>query len=274
MDIETPQRDEQQDGSLDHADLATRRRSRVYQATAIVIRRQDLGEADRLVTVLTREHGKRRLVSKGARRPSSRQGGHLEPFAVARVSIARAKTLDIVTQAETLESFPELREREAAIAAAGVCAELIDSLLLDEEAQPGVFDLLQAALDLLSHGHQPERVALIFQFRLLQELGYRPELQRCLACERPLEPGGNAFVMDGGVLCPSCAASVPGSLPIGDPALKFLRLIDRGEIERALRLQISPAVIQETERLIVEYTQRIIGRDLRARRVVRDLRLE
>ncbi len=97
------------------AEHEPRGRQRLYRLRGIVLRRRDLGEADRIVTVLTAERGKLRLVAKGSRRTSSKLAGHLEPFSAARLLVARTRGLDIISQAEMLESFPRLRQRDTAI---------------------------------------------------------------------------------------------------------------------------------------------------------------
>jgi recombinational DNA repair protein (RecF pathway) len=84
-------------------------RERNYRAEAVVLRRRDLGEADRLLTVYSREHGKLQQVAKGARRPSSRKAGHLELFTRVQIQAARGRELDVITQAEALDLFSELR---------------------------------------------------------------------------------------------------------------------------------------------------------------------
>jgi len=106
-------------------------RERLYQTEAIVLRRSDFGEADRLLTVFTPERGKLRLIAKGARKPSSRKSGHVELFSYSRYLVAVGHDLDIVTQAETIEPFLPLHEDLLRATYAYYVAELTDAFTLN-----------------------------------------------------------------------------------------------------------------------------------------------
>lgn len=250
------------------------RRARLYRLQGIVLRRLDIGEADRIVTLFTMEQGKRRIVAKGTRRTSSRLAGHLEPFCATRLLVARTRGLDIVSQAETVESFGALRKTERGIATAGYFCELVDSLLPEGEQQEAVYELLFAALRLLADGRDDALVTHVFELGILRLLGYRPELAVCVNCKTPLEPEPNGFTVDGGALCPRCLRLRPGALPLSINGLKLLRAIDRGDIERLFALRIPPSVRAELAMILGESISRITGKDSPARRVLSELRLE
>jgi DNA repair protein RecO (recombination protein O) len=251
------------------------RRARLYRVQAIVLRRRNLGEADRILTLFTREAGKLRCVARAARRPGSKIAGHTEPYMLANLLIARTRGLHIVSQAEGVRSFAQLRESEPAIASAGLMAERLDRLTGEDQAQPAIFELFESALDLLDRGESPERVQIIFDVGLLREAGFRPNLESCMQCGAVLEPEPNGFRFDsGGVVCPRCMAAGGELRPISVGALKVLRLIDRGEIGRFLALRAPEHVLRETQALLSDYVAWITGRDSPASRVIRDLRLE
>ena len=249
-------------------------RQRLYRLRAIVLRRRDLGEADRIVTVLTAERGKLRLVAKGSRRTTSKLAGHLEPFGATRLLVARTRGLDIISQAETLESFQHLRQREPAIAIAGYLAELVDALVPENERHEAVYDLLFAAYRLIDEGHDERTVSHVTELGLMRVLGYRPELSRCVVCERDIEPVVNGFSVEGGVLCPDCLRVRPEAVPISVNALKILRMIDRGDVQRVLALRVPTDTMQEVADHLARYIARQVGRDSAARRVLGELRLE
>lgn len=255
-------------------DNEPRDRQRLYRLRAIVLRRRDFGEADRIVTVLSAERGKVRLVAKGSRRTNSRLAGHLEPFCAVRLLVARTRGIDIISQAETLETFAHLRQHESAIAIAGYLAELVDALMPEDERQEAVYDLLFSSYRLIDEGHDARLVSHIAELGLLRILGYRPELERCIVCTRPITPETNGFSVEGGVLCPDCLRVRPDARPIAINALKVLRLIDRGEIQRLLALRIPPETLTEVSDHLARYIARQVGRDSAARRVLAELRLE
>ena len=240
-----------------------------------MLRRVDVGEADRIVTAYTREHGKRRFMAHGIRKPSSRKAGHLESFTHTRLLIARGRNLDTISQAEAIDTFQLMRADEGAIAAAALMAELVDRLTVDDEAQPAVLDLLTLSLGLLGAARDNRRVLVVFEATLLRELGYRPMLERCLRCEQALVSGSHGFDFDGGgVICERCLPASFGARPVSSNALKLYRLIDRGELGRAYRVRASVVTVDELDRLLEEYARRIAGRDFAGRRVVSDLKLQ
>ncbi len=257
--------------AVDHVEA---RRTRLYRVTAIVLRRRDLGEADRLLTIFTREHGRIRVVAKGARRSSSRSSGHLEPFGVSRLLIARTRGLDIISQAESLAQYPRLRESEVAIATAGYIAELLDSLVPENEPHPDIFDGTRAAFDLLDAGSDPLLVRLAQQLGMMRALGYQPRLMTCLQCGCDIHPGGNAFAPDGGVVCVNCALTRPDAWRLDDDALKLLRVIDRGDVLQLFRLRMPPEAIRSAAMTIERYTDGVIGYRSRAQEVIGQLGLE
>ncbi|HNN01573.1 MAG TPA: DNA repair protein RecO, partial [Turneriella sp.] len=120
-------------------------RERVYRTEAVIIRRSDFGEADRLLTLIT-PAGKRRVIAKGARKTTSRLAGHIELFTHTMLLLAVGRTLDIVTQSTILHSFDGMRADLERISAAYYAAELIDRLLEEEDENRPAFDLLVSTL--------------------------------------------------------------------------------------------------------------------------------
>jgi DNA repair protein RecO (recombination protein O) len=119
-----------------------RRRERTYWTEAIVLRRTDFGEADRLLTVFTPERGKIKLIAKGARRPTSRKSGHVELFSHGQFLVAVGRELDIITQAETLEPFLPLRNDLLRTTYAYYLAELSDAFAAERDENRPLFELL------------------------------------------------------------------------------------------------------------------------------------
>ena len=240
-----------------------RDRVRIYRTEAVVLRRRDLGEADRVLTLFTRQYGKMRVVAKGSRKTKSRLAGHIEPFSRTLVLLARGRNLDIVTQAEMLNPFRQLRQDETRIAYAGYLADLLDALTAEEQENHAAYDLLLGSLDRLDAGSRPFVTARHFELRILSILGFRPELRHCGACEQPLEPVVNAFSAEsGGVLCPACRASDPRALSLSVNALKFLRLLEQDDLATADRLRLSDDLRAELEDVMQVYIRHLLEREL------------
>ena len=238
-------------------------RSRLYRTPAVILKRTDLGEADRIVTFFSRDVGKIRAVAKGVRRTTSRSAGHLEPFTLSDVMFAVGRELDVISQADTLEAFREIREDLELTTHAYYLAEVVDLLTEDRLENRAVFDTLVEGLRSLRATPDPRMVLIVFHLRLLEALGYRPELRECVNCRATIEPNRNHFsALLGGVLCPACGPREPTARDIGTSALKLLRFVQQARGQRAV--SVPPEVGREAEALLRDYAEHIVERRLRS----------
>jgi DNA repair protein RecO (recombination protein O) len=244
-------------------------RARLYKTEAIVLRSMDLGEADRVLTVLTPRLGKLRIVAKGIRRPRSRIGGGLEPFSDVHLVLAIGRTWDVVTQSALEHPHLGLRNDLGSTAAAWYVVELADRFCEERADSHAAFVLLSQALhalDASTHGVSRDVVARWFELHLLDAMGFRPQLTRCLECGALIEPDGNAYApVAGGVICPDCAHAAHGARPLGAASLKVLRHLQRSELVDVLRLGVPLPVARECERLLHATISAVLERELRSR---------
>lgn len=246
---------------------------RRWTTEAVVLRHAPLGEADRLLTLYTRNLGKVRALAKGVRKPTSRKAGHLEPLTHTRVLLAQGQTFAIVTQAEAVHTFPRLREDLERFAQAVYCAELVDRFVYEGESQPGLFRLLVETLERVEAHSRPWLAVRYFEVRLLDHLGFRPQLFRCVACERSVRPEPQYFSpTQGGVLCPRCGPGVQDARPVSVAALKYLRHFQRSPFAEAERARPAPGTQQEIEALLQVYLTYLLERPLNTPRFVAQLR--
>lgn len=237
-----------------------------------MLSRVDFGEADRVVTVYSRQHGKLRVVAKGARRPLSRLGPHLEYFCRSQLMMAKGRDLDVVTGAETVNAHLALRSDLDAYGHASHMVELVARLTEEREENTVVFDLLAGSLQLLSEGVDPYHVTRHFELALLNHLGFRPELQRCVECREPLGQAPHPFMADlGGFLCERCQPRAVAMRHITIDAQKYLRAVERGGLGATVNLQLAPSLQGEIERLLADYLRHISERDLSSLRIWREL---
>ncbi|GAA2109668.1 DNA repair protein RecO [Microlunatus panaciterrae] len=181
-----------------------------YRDEAVVLRTHKLGEADRIVTLLSRRNGKVRAVAKGVRRTSSKFGARLEPFSHVDLQFATGRTLDIVTQAESLEAFGDPLTADYPRYTAGqVMLETADRLV-SEEREPSLqqYLLLVGALRVLNRGTAdgPRPSSLILDSYLLRSLsvaGYAPTFSDCARCGL-VGPHQAFSPAAGGVVCERC----------------------------------------------------------------------
>ncbi len=246
-------------------------RNRLYRVEAVVLRRRDLGEADRILTVFTDRLGKINVVAKGTRRTQSRLAGHLEPLCRTSLLIAKGRNLDIVTQASLIEPFKYLRVTEELIAYAGYFADLVDQFSAEGQENHRTYELFIESLAELDQGLDPFVVSTYFEFALLALMGFQPEIYKCIGCGRDLAPEVNGFSLAGGVLCPDCRAAEPRAEDISVNALKYLRLLERGNFSTALRVRLSPELHREIDHLLRGYVSFVLEREPRSLAVLRTL---
>jgi DNA repair protein RecO (recombination protein O) len=240
-------------------------RMRVYTTEAIVLKRQNLGEADRIVTLYTPLHGKLRAVAKGARRPASRLAGHLELFCLSTLQLARGRELEVVTQAETRDAFRPVRDDLARTTQAYCALELVDRLTPDRLENVGVFELLHELLVGLS-GPRPSTLALpYFLLQTLAALGYRPQLGQCVVCRATIAPGANYFSQSlGGALCPTCGPTEPTAQTIPLQVLKALRYLQRTPLLADVRVAVTAEIAGGAEAVLRAYGEYLLEHRLRA----------
>ncbi len=239
-----------------------------YTAAGLVLRRINLGETDKILTLYTREHGKLSAVAKGARRAGSRLSGATELFTYSRYLLATGKSLDIVTQCEIEESFPALRTNLNLLARATYLCELLDRLTLERDATMSeeLCDLTLSALYLLKRAQDyPDGVVHAYELRLLAALGYAPVLDRCVRCGAPLERRPVGFSPSlGGTLCPADRPRADDALPLSLEAVTILQTLLTAEPDSLLTLHPLPRTAAEISRALRWYVRFRAERDLKS----------
>jgi DNA repair protein RecO (recombination protein O) len=239
---------------------------RRYSTDAIVLSRFDYGEADRILTLITPGSGKLKAIAKGIRRPKSRLGGSLEPFAELHVALARGRTFEVVTEVSVGHAWLNLRDSLESAATAWYLAELADRSLEERHAAEPVYALLRRAYELLDAGMAPGRVARWYEMHLADELGVRPEVDRCVECDRALEVDGRFRWVPplGGVLCETCPGPPHERTGLSLDALKLLKAYQRQDVEAIAALRLVAATEREVETALRDFLRHVLERDARS----------
>ncbi|HKE72386.1 MAG TPA: DNA repair protein RecO [Acidimicrobiales bacterium] len=230
----------------------------LYHDRGVVLRTYRLGEADRIVVVLTRGHGKVRAVAKGVRKTKSRFGGRLEPASHVDLLLYEGRgDLDIVSQAETVDHFRALRDDFDRVARAISMLEVADQLCQEREANARLYEMLVGALRTLAASDAPMVVPGFFLKALALE-GFRPEVDTCVACgsEGPLV----SWALEEGGL--RCAAHRLGPA-ISPEAVAVLQDMLGGRLGAALA-ETRPPVVSEVDHLVVRAMEHHLERRLRS----------
>jgi DNA repair protein RecO (recombination protein O) len=240
-------------------------RDRTYRTEAIVLRRKDFGEADRMLTLLTPEHGKVRVVAKGIRKPASRKAGHLDLFMRSKLLVAKGRDLDIITQAETMSAYRPLREYLLRGAYAAYMVELIDRLTPDEQENREIYDLLCHGFTWLCESPDLALTVRYYELHLLGLAGFQPQLRYCVV-------GGETIVAEdqffspsrGGAVCARCGPNRPDVMPISMEALKVLRYFQIQPYAKARAMKIRPSLHAEIEHVLARYLASVLERQLKS----------
>jgi len=201
----------------------------LYRDEAVVLRTQKLGEADRIVTLLTREHGKVRAVAKGVRKTKSRLGSRVEPFQLVDIQLYEGRSLDIVTQVETIGAYGLAIAGDYGRYTAGTAMLETADRLTETERDPSVqlFLLLAGALRTLSQGtHDAALVLDAFLLRALAVSGWAPSFVDCARCGAD-GPHLAVSVPAGGSVCPQCRPA--GSVAPHRETLELLAALLSGD---------------------------------------------
>jgi DNA repair protein RecO (recombination protein O) len=240
-------------------------RSREYQTEAIIIKKTKLGEADRILTMYTPGLGKIQGVAKGVRRPKSKLSGHLELLTYSQVTLAQGHNLDTITGSQTINGFTPLKTDLWLTSYGLYITELVNQFTAERVEDERLFRLLLDTLQNLCQANNRELLLRYFEVHLLEETGYRPQLQECVTCHRILEPTTNSFCARiGGIVCPSCAVNQPFSRPLSLNALKVLRFIQRNNFDTVGRLKIDTVLSLELENITRSFLKYLLERDVRS----------
>lgn len=238
---------------------------RVYKTPAIVLRQRRLGDADKILTLYTAHLGKIDAVAKGVRKSKSRLGGHVEPLSHATFLIAQGKSLDIVTQVETTESFASLRDDLDRMSRALYACELLDKFTEPHADNFSLYRLLLDTLRRIGAGADMDTPLRFHEMALLTQMGYSPELDHCVGCRAKLEPVTNYWSSAaGGTVCRNCRAGEAAGRPISANAVKLLRLLRHGRWADVARVHIDGDLALELERALGEYVRWVLERDVRS----------
>ena len=242
-----------------------------YVTEGVVLRRVDYAEADRVLTVLTRDHGKLGVIARGVRKAGSRLAASTDLFARSRMQLARGRgELEVLTQAEHVGATIGLGDARRA-ACASVCAELADRVLESNHPDEEMFELVAGALDDCADPRRDPRGALVWLTRrMIDRLGYAPQLHECAACNAALPEADAWFsAAAGGLLCARCAPVDLGAVSCSVRVIKVLRVAAAGDIDLYRRLRLDDASLATLEAVAERELAQHLERQLRSLTVLR-----
>ncbi|MDO8513122.1 MAG: DNA repair protein RecO [bacterium] len=243
-----------------------------YKTLGIVIRRRNINEADRMLTILTEEQGKVTVVAKGVRKTLSRLGGHLELFNLVNFVLAKGRSMDIVTGAVVERQRGEIAIDLDKVARASRFAELIDILVHDKEEHRKLFWLFEDCLNYLDRSKGANLVDLYFFINTLSYLGYLPELYECVKCRERLKEGNIGWSHgQGGVLCGDC---LDEGIRTDVESIKLLRLLAEEEPSVVEQLNLSRELVQNVQEVLSGFVNFLSQRELKCDKFWKSLQVD
>jgi len=218
----------------------------ICKTEAITLARHDYSETSQVVTFLTRDFGKVRVIAKGAKRPKSPLGGPHDLFGYRQIVFyqrTRGTGLQVLSESKLIEDFRPLRAGLDRAGAASYVGELASGLCPEAEPHSEAFELLLQTLRRLCRGDDPAASVMQFELQLYRQLGYGAELEHCVLCGAPARGRRGLWYspLKGGALCGDCRAEDKAATPISAASLSAMHLLASSEKLSPRRLRLSPA---------------------------------
>jgi DNA repair protein RecO (recombination protein O) len=229
-----------------------------YRTEGIILRRSNFGEANLLLQIYTKEHGKVEASARSARKPTGKLKGLLEPFLYADFMIVHGKRMDTVAGSFVLESFLSLRRHLGAILAASTVADMANRMTLTGVKDERLFQLLLRCFRFLDGVGEEEKrclslLVLFSELNLLSVGGFTPHMGRCVFCAEKVKAGNNYFSNSlGGVLDGACARKCPDAVPVDDNTIRLLRFLQLEKEDAGSYAQEIDAKLRSMRKLNVE----------------------
>lgn len=246
------------------------------RATGIVIQSLNYGESDRIVTFFTLEYGKIKGIAKGARRSKRRFSNSLDLFCHVKVHLFEKedRSLTRVDQCDVVEFFPAFNHDVVKMSYGSYFVELVEAMVGEREAHAGVFELLREFLSTVNTTEPREEMLRIFEIRLLSLLGYRPNLNSCTQCGKPLgQLKGIYFVPTrGGIFCEKCCSTDKSFLAITLGTVRVLEKSIEADLSKIHRVRFSSRSLIESREVLPRFVQNHLNRELKSLRFLESIK--
>jgi DNA repair protein RecO (recombination protein O) len=231
-----------------------------YCTKAIILGRTDFREYDSRAVVYSPDKGKLDLVVRGAKKIKSKLASHLEPFNLTEVMVVAGKQFNYIGAAASQNCFSGIKGDLDKLAAAGKVIKVFNKLIKKEEADERVFCLLKEFLEILNYRELKiscDLWASFFTFKILSQLGYKPQLYNCVICNSKIMPGKNSFSSSrGGLIGKECSNKKENDiLEISDDSIKILRVAIGNDLKSLKNFKISAILELEIKNIISSFCQ-------------------
>ncbi len=236
----------------------------------IVIRTNDYGETNKVVTLYTREWGKIGVMARGAKKPNSRLAAITQPFTYGYYLVQTGRGLGGLQQGEMISSWKTIKEDIFLTAYASYIAELTDKSTEDRKANPYMFEMLLQTLQYINEGLDPEVLVLIYEMKMLNTLGLYPVLDQCSVC-RSTEGRFSFSIREGGLLCHRCTDKDPYRFDVAQTTIRLLRIFYYIDLKRLGNISVKDETKQELRTVVDAYYDEFSGLNLKSKRFLKQM---
>jgi DNA repair protein RecO (recombination protein O) len=247
--------------------------------SAIVLRRREYGDFDLIVTLLTRDHGKRTFIAKSAKKSTKRFQGVLEPFNDLQVTFRQSKRkgMAVLEEASLVQALGHVRSDFALTAYASYWVECVALWMEEGLVRPDMYDLLAFVLEELDQRRMgSDLLSILFQMRFIGQEGLRPILEHCTCCQLDIDHiSQHDFCINlgqGGVVCNQCPTVDHGGMRLSKGTLKQLSWMLDGDLARARRVRFSPRAMAEATTFLEAFVPYHIGKMPKSLRILQQTR--
>ncbi|UQD52789.1 DNA repair protein RecO [Bacillus methanolicus] len=242
----------------------------LQKCEGIVLRTTDYGEANKVVTLYTREWGKIGVMARGAKKANSRLSAVTQIFTYGYFLIQKGSGLGSLQQGEILSSMRLIREDIFLTAYASYILELTDKSTEEKKSNPYHFELLLQILKFMNEGYDLDILTNIYEMKMLNSLGLYPELNHCTFCGNT--DGHFSFsIREGGFICHRCIEKDPYALKISSATAKLLRLFYYFDLSRLGNISVKPDTKAELKKVISAYYDEYSGLQLKTKKFLNQI---
>ncbi len=244
--------------------------SRFQKTLAISLRRFDYSETSQILHLYSRDHGKIHCIAKGAKRKKSAFHGPFDVLVLYEVIRLEKQpgALDLLTSAEAVRDYREVREDYPRFAAASYLCDLVDEFTLEGQPEPAIFELLRDSLEALARKAGLAQTVFAFEAQLLRILGHAPRIDECGSCKRRLAgPEAYFSAHDGGAICIRCRPKDASRILVKRPVLDAIGAFSAG---KTVKLTIIPHFVDHLRRAMDYYVRYVLDREPKSMRFMRE----
>ncbi|KMK75958.1 DNA repair protein RecO [Alkalihalobacillus pseudalcaliphilus] len=242
----------------------------LQKVEGIVIRSSDYGETNKIVTLFTKELGKIGVMARGAKKPKSRVASISQLFIHGQYLIQKSQGLSTLSQGEIINTYKSIRHDLFLAAYGSYMIELLDRLTDEKEKNPSLFNLIQQMLFYLDEGVDPEVLLSIYEMKMLDQAGAKPQIDACTSCSQPNIPVAFS-IKEAGFLCEKCRHLDEYAFMINEKTAKLLRLFYYMDMERLGVISLKETTKKEIRTIISTYYDEYVGIALKSKRFLNQL---